>query len=64
MRTTGRGTGAQRSHLLAALFGQAAREEQDFLVRLMLGELRQGALEGLMAEAIAPTGTARDRRLL
>ena len=29
------------------------REEQDFLVRLIVGELRQGALRGLMLEAIA-----------
>jgi DNA ligase-1 len=32
---------------------RASREEQVFLQRLLLGELRQGALEGVMVEAIA-----------
>jgi DNA ligase-1 len=32
---------------------RATSEEQDFLVRLLFGELRQGALEGLMIEGIA-----------
>jgi len=32
---------------------RATDEERDFLVRLIAGELRQGALEGLMLEAIA-----------
>src|SRR5207253_7388594 len=31
----------------------ATEEEQDFLFRLLIGELRQGALEGLMVEAVA-----------
>ena len=35
------------------LLARATREEQDFLLRAMLGELRQGALEGLMVEAVA-----------
>jgi DNA ligase-1 len=39
--------------LLDALFGKATAEEQDFLVRLIVGELRQGALEGVMLEALA-----------
>jgi DNA ligase 1 len=32
------------------------RDEQDFLLRAVLGELRQGALEGLMIEAVAQAG--------
>lgn len=52
-RTTGSGSGAARQRLLRTLFLQATREEQNFLARLVIGELRQGALEGLMAEAIA-----------
>lgn len=51
--TTGKGAAAQRSSLLRALFERATRAEQDFLVRLLIGELRQGALEGVMIEAIA-----------
>jgi DNA ligase-1 len=49
----GKGAAAERARLLRALFGRATEEEQDFLVRLLLGELRQGALEGLMVEAVA-----------
>ncbi|TDE34078.1 ATP-dependent DNA ligase [Actinomadura sp. 6K520] len=50
---SGPGSVARRRELLAALFGRATRAEQDFLVRLLAGELRQGALDGVMAEAIA-----------
>jgi DNA ligase-1 len=49
----GRGAAARRETLLRALFARATAPEQDFLVRLLVGELRQGALEGLMLEAIA-----------
>ncbi|MCX8113784.1 MAG: ATP-dependent DNA ligase [Burkholderiaceae bacterium] len=51
--TRGKGAAAGRSAKLAALFARATRAEQDFLVRLLVGELRQGALEGVMVEAIA-----------
>ena len=51
--TGGRGSAAARSAQLAALFARATADEQDFLVRLLVGELRQGALEGVMLEAIA-----------
>ena len=49
----GRGSGSQRAEMVDALFGRATAEEQDFLVRLIVGELRQGALEGVMLEALA-----------
>jgi DNA ligase-1 len=51
--TTGAGSAARRAALLGELFGAATREEQAFLRRLLTGELRQGALEGVMLEAIA-----------
>lgn len=51
--TAGKGSTAARAEQLRALFARATREEQDFLVRLLIGELRQGALEGVMIEAIA-----------
>ncbi len=51
--TSGKGSSAARSNELAALFARATAAEQDFLVRLLVGELRQGALEGVMIEAIA-----------
>jgi len=50
--TTGSGSSAKRQDLLGELFGRGTPREQDFLLRLLLGELRQGALEGLMADAI------------
>src|SRR5258708_38183161 len=49
----GAGSAAERQRLLADLFARATSGEQDFLARLLLGELRQGALEGLMLDAIA-----------
>ena len=52
-RTSGAGSIAARKQLLAELLARATANEQDFLVRLLMGELRQGALEGVMLEAIA-----------
>lgn len=49
----GKGSVARRLDLLYALFARATAPEQDFLRRLVVGELRQGALEGLMVDAIA-----------
>ncbi|MCH6168105.1 ATP-dependent DNA ligase [Pseudonocardia alaniniphila] len=51
--TTGAGSTARRTALLAELFGAATADEQEFLRRLLTGELRQGALEGVMLEAVA-----------
>jgi DNA ligase 1 len=52
-RTSGAGSIAAREQALAALFTRAVADEQEFLVHLLMGELRQGALEGVMLEAIA-----------
>lgn len=49
----GRGSAAAREQRLKALLGKATAQEQDFLLRLIVGELRQGALEGVMLEAVA-----------
>jgi DNA ligase-1 len=49
----GAGSSGRRGERLAALFRQAAAVEQDFLKRLITGELRQGALEGILLEAVA-----------
>jgi len=49
----GAGAQAERRRLLAGLFGQASQTEREFLVRLLAGELHQGALEGVMTEAVA-----------
>ena len=51
--TTGKGSAAARAQRLRDLFARATVEEQDFLVRLLTGELRQGALEGIMVEVVA-----------
>jgi DNA ligase-1 len=62
--TSGAGSTARRETLLAGLFGAATSEEQRFLVRLLTGELRQGALEGVVLDAVAaaaevPAATVR-----
>src|SRR6201994_379285 len=49
----GQGSVAARKALVDELFGRATAKEQSFLLRLLSGELHQGALEGVMAEAIA-----------
>jgi DNA ligase-1 len=51
----GPGSQGRRRDLVAALFGAATAREQEFLRRLLGGELRQGALVGVMADAVAKT---------
>jgi DNA ligase-1 len=53
--TTGTGSGAARAALLTDLFSRATHDEGEFLRRLLVGELRQGALAGVMTDAIART---------
>jgi DNA ligase-1 len=52
-KAAGKGSAGEKQRLLSELFGRATKEEQDFLFRLLTGELRQGALEGIMIEALA-----------
>jgi DNA ligase-1 len=61
-----RGTGSSgaRRAAVAELLARADAEEQAFLVRLLIGDLRQGALAGVMADAVAraagvPAGEVR-----
>ena len=49
----GKGSSGERHRLLRELLGRATHPEQDFLFRLVTGELRQGAVEGIMLEAVA-----------
>jgi DNA ligase 1 len=49
----GSGAAARRREILGDLLARATEPESGFLVRLMTGELRQGALAGLMADAVA-----------
>ena len=51
--TTGAGSTAARKKIVNELFARATTEEADFLRRLLIGDLRQGALEGVMTDAIA-----------
>jgi DNA ligase-1 len=54
----GAGSTRERRRRLGALLAAATRDEQDFLARLVLGELRQGALEGVLVEAVASASGA------
>ena len=49
----GPGSVAERKRLVDEVMGAATVDEQFFLVRLLSGELRQGALDGVMTEAVA-----------
>jgi DNA ligase 1 len=56
----GAGSQAARREAIAALFGRATAPEQDVLRGLIAGDLRQGALAGVMADAVAvATGLPR-----
>ena len=50
---SGKGSAAARKALVGELFGRATGAEQRFLFGLLSGELRQGALEGVMTDAVA-----------
>ncbi|WP_027943010.1 ATP-dependent DNA ligase [Amycolatopsis taiwanensis] len=49
----GSGSTLRRAEILRTLLARATEPERDFLFRLLTGELRQGALEGVMLDAIA-----------
>jgi ATP-dependent DNA ligase I len=53
LATVGAGSAAQRARQIAAFFARATAAEAAFLTRLLVGELRQGALAGVMTDAIA-----------
>ncbi len=67
--TTGPGSVAARREMLGALFARSSAVEADFVVRLLTGALHQGALAGLMADAISrasgvPAGAVRRAAML
>ncbi len=49
----GAGADRQRRELLNKLFAQATEWEQQFIIGVLGGELRQGALEGIMLDGLA-----------
>ncbi len=62
--TEASGSGSQRlrQEILQTMFARATEAEQHFLTALLIGELRQGALEGIMVEAVAKaSGIAPER---
>ena len=50
---SGAGSNDRRARLLAGLMARATPAERDFLLRLLVGELRQGALEGVVIDGVA-----------
>jgi DNA ligase-1 len=52
-RMTGSGSAAGRRRILGELLDRATAEEADFVKHLVTGGLRQGALAGLMVDAVA-----------
>ena len=60
--TQGSGSAGRRVELLRVILSRATEPEQRFLSGLLMGELRQGALEGIMLEALArASGLPLDR---
>jgi DNA ligase-1 len=49
----GKNSASERKRLLAELLGRSTAEEQSFLGALAVGEVRQGALDGVLTEAVA-----------
>jgi DNA ligase-1 len=65
----GSGSQAARADVLADLMGRATEPEQDLIGRLLVGELRHGALEGVLTDAVAkaagiPLATVRRAAML
>jgi ATP-dependent DNA ligase I len=52
-KLSGAGSQVARRETLHDLFGRATEQEQRFLRGLLMGEIRQGALEGVMVDAVA-----------
>lgn len=50
---SGTGSASERASVLRELGSRATAREQDFVGRVILGELRTGALEGVVTDAIA-----------
>jgi DNA ligase-1 len=59
----GKGSSAKKIRLLRDLFSSIRRNEADFLTGLIMGEIRQGALEGLVLEAVAQASSLDIERL-
>jgi DNA ligase-1 len=49
----GSGSSMRKIQTLREIFSRSDEKEKQFLIRLIMGEIRQGALEGLVLEAVA-----------
>jgi DNA ligase 1 len=52
-KVSGAGSTRERQRLLGGLLSRATAGEQDLVRRILFGELRQGGLDGVMADAVA-----------
>ncbi len=64
LATTGSGAAALRSETMRAMGARATAAEQSFVTRVLIGEMRTGALEGVLVDAVAqaadlPVATVR-----
>lgn len=59
----GPGAAARRSAALSGLLGRATSAEQDFLIRVLTGEVRTGALAGVLTDAIAAASGLPEERV-
>jgi ATP-dependent DNA ligase I len=59
----GKRSAAERKRLLTELLSRATADEQSFLAALAIGEVRQGALDGVLAEAVARAARVPSERL-
>jgi DNA ligase-1 len=62
-QATGKGSTARRRELLQQLFARATSEEQQFLTGLLTGEVRHGALEGVLLDAVAKAANVEKEKL-
>ncbi|MDT9686913.1 ATP-dependent DNA ligase [Streptomyces sp. P9(2023)] len=60
---SGAGSQAERARLVHELIAAATLEEQEFLIRLLSGEVRQGALDAIALEGVARAATVPSAEL-
>jgi DNA ligase-1 len=61
--SSGPGSSSARAAALGELLARATSAEQGFTLRLIMGELRQGALEGVLVDAVAKAGRSPAERV-
>ena len=63
VRLSGKTSGNERARMVKELFSRATAEEQEFLAALIVGQVRQGALDGVLLEAVAKAAGVASSRL-